>query len=87
MDGGPLFIRFAPRYLWSYLDRSAVILAVQPSVEAVMGKDFVLKDMDMNCLDCPCMIRNDRQEQILEFSRIFGAEIKRAIEQVSIQYI
>src|SRR6266852_5295701 len=47
--------RFASRYLWSYLHRSAVILSHQPGAEAVMGKDFVLKYMD--CLDCfLCMI-------------------------------
>ena len=69
--------RYLGRYLWSYLHRSALVLAYHPSVEAVTAEDFVLKD-----IDCPACMRFRRTE-MLEFSRGFGAEIKKAIEQVS----
>ena len=69
--------RYLGRYMWSYLHRSALVLAYHPSVEAVTAEDFVLKD-----IDCPACMRFRRRE-MLEFSRDFGAEIKKAIEQVS----
>ena len=69
--------RFLGRYLWSYLHRSALILMYHPSVEAVTAEDFVLKD-----IDCPECMRFRRTE-MLEFSRHFGTEIKKAIEKVS----
>jgi len=69
--------RSAPRFLWSYLHRSALVLAHQPSAAAVTAEDFVLKDLD--CLVC----RNIRRTDMLEFSRIFGTEIKKVIEKVS----
>ncbi len=71
-------IRTAPRYLWSYLHRSTVVLAHQPNAAAVTGKDFVLKDVDCFCCVFP------KQEEMLEFSRVFGKEIERVIAQVSI---
>jgi hypothetical protein len=68
--------RIAPRYLWSYLHRSALVLAHHPSVAAVTTEEFVLKD-----LDCSVCV-NFRRTDMLEFSRVFGAEIKKVIEQV-----
>jgi len=68
--------RFGPRCLWNYLHRSAVVLAYHPTVDAVIAEDFVLKDFD--CGGCPPSIRRD----MLGFSRIFGAEIKKAVERV-----
>jgi BTB/POZ domain-containing protein len=71
-------IRTAPRYLWSYLHRSTVVLAHQPTAEVVTGKDFVLKDVDCFCCVFP------KKEEMLEFSLVFGKEIERAIARVSI---
>ncbi|KAH9959431.1 hypothetical protein BC827DRAFT_504209 [Russula dissimulans] len=65
-----------PRCLWNYLHRSAVVLAHHPTADVVIAEDFVLKDY--NCRGCPMGIRRG----MLEFSRIFGAEIKKAIERV-----
>jgi hypothetical protein len=75
-DSQPSSPRIAPRYLWSYLHRSALVLAYQPNVAAVTTEEFVLKD-----LDCSVCV-NFRRTDMLEFSRVFGAEIKRVIEQV-----
>ena len=75
-DSKPSSPRYAPRYLWSYLHRSALVLAYQPDVAAVTAEEFVLKDMDCSA----CM--NTRRNDMLEFSRVFGAEIKKVIEQV-----
>jgi len=75
-DSQPSSSRIAPRYLWSYLHRSALVLAHQPSVAAVTKEEFVLKD-----LDCSVCV-NFRRTDMLEFSRVFGAEIKKVIEQV-----
>ena len=66
-----------PSYVWNYLHRSALVLAYHPSVEAVTAEDFVLKD-----IDCPACMRV-RRTKMLEFSRDFGVEVKKAIEQVS----
>jgi len=68
--------RYGPRYLWNYLHRSALVLAHHPNADAVTAEAFVLKDVD--CLNC---ITNKRRE-MLECSREFAAEIKRAVEQV-----
>jgi len=68
--------RFGPRCLWNYLHRSAVVLAHHPTVDAVIVEDFVLKDFD--CGECPPSTRRD----MLGFSRIFGAEVKKAVERV-----
>ncbi|KAH9072218.1 hypothetical protein EDB83DRAFT_2572275 [Lactarius deliciosus] len=67
--------RYGPRYLWSYLHRSALILAHHPNPDAVTAEAFVLKDMD-----CSCCVTNKRRE-MLECSHAFAAEIKSAIEE------
>ena len=68
--------RYGPRYLWNYLHRSALVLAHHPNAEAVTAEPFVLKDMD-----CSYCMTNKRRE-MLECSRAFAAEIRRAIQQV-----
>ncbi|KAH9000225.1 hypothetical protein EDB92DRAFT_1829942 [Lactarius akahatsu] len=68
--------RYGPRYLWSYLHRSALILAHHPNPDVVTAEAFVLKDMD-----CPHCATNKRRE-MLECSHAFAAEIKSAIEEV-----
>ncbi|KAH9046520.1 hypothetical protein EDB84DRAFT_655181 [Lactarius hengduanensis] len=68
--------RYGPRFLWSYLHRSALILAHHPNPDAVTAEAFVLKD-----LDCPHCATNKRRE-MLECSHAFAAEIKSAIEEV-----
>ncbi|KAI9508192.1 hypothetical protein F5148DRAFT_943218 [Russula earlei] len=68
--------RFGPQCLWNYLHRSAVVLAHHPTADAVTTEDFVLREL--NCLDCP---RNTRRD-MLAFSRLFGTEIKKAVERV-----
>ncbi|KAI0255775.1 hypothetical protein BJV78DRAFT_572608 [Lactifluus subvellereus] len=68
--------RYGPRCLWNYLLRSAFMLAHHPTAEAVTAEDFVLKSL--NCLNCPSGTRKG----LLEFSQIFGTEIKKAVEQV-----
>ncbi|KAI0255777.1 hypothetical protein BJV78DRAFT_1279018 [Lactifluus subvellereus] len=69
-------IRLAPRYLWSYLHRSALLLAHHPSVEAVTTEAFVLRDIDCS----PCL--SARRTDMLDFSRIFAMEVRKAIEKV-----
>jgi hypothetical protein len=68
--------RRAPRYLWSYLHRSALLLLRHPSAEAVTAEAFVLKG-----LDCPHCSDN-RRADMLDFSRFFALEVQRAIEKV-----
>jgi hypothetical protein len=68
--------RYGPRYLWNYLQRSALVLAHHPNADAVTVEAFVLKDMD-----CPYCSTNKRRE-MLDCSRAFAAEIRREIEQV-----
>jgi hypothetical protein len=68
--------RYGPRYLWSYLHRSALVLAHHPNVDAVTAEAFVLRDMD-----CSYCSLNKRRE-MLECSCAFAAEIRRVIEQV-----
>jgi hypothetical protein len=70
--------RYGPRCLWNYLLRSAFILAHHPAAEAITAKDFVLKSL--KCPTCPSGIQRD----LLEFSQIFGTEIKKALEKVSV---
>ena len=70
------FTRYGPRYLWGYLQRSALVLAHHPNADAVTAEAFVLKDMD--CLAC---LQNKRRD-MLECSRVFAAEIRRVVEQV-----
>ena len=66
----------APRYLWSYLHRSALLLAHHPNVEAVTTEAFVLKDI--YCPPCLAARRTD----MLDFSRFFAREVWKAIEKV-----
>ncbi len=68
--------RYGPRYLWSYLHRSALVLAHHPNPDAVTAETFVLRDMD--CLYC----LTSKRREMLECSRAFAAEIRRVIEQV-----
>ena len=68
--------RYGPRYLWSYLHRSALVLAHHPNADAVTADAFVLRDVD-----CPYCSHNKRRE-MLECSRAFAAEIRRVIEEV-----
>ena len=73
--------RYGPRYLWNYLQRSALVLAHHPNADAVAAEAFVLKD-----IDCPQCSPNKRRE-MLECSRAFVAEIRRAIEQVGNDFV
>jgi hypothetical protein len=68
--------RFGPRYLWTYLNRSALVLAHHPNADAVTAEAFVLKDM--NCYTCTAK----KRLEMLECSHAFAAEIRRVIEQV-----
>ncbi|KAH9993664.1 hypothetical protein BJV74DRAFT_832374 [Russula compacta] len=70
--------RYGPLCLWNYLYRSALVLAHHPSVEAVTTDNFVLKTYD--CTSCP----SDTRRHMVELSRVFGKEIKKAIERVSV---
>ena len=69
---------YGPRCLWSYLHRSSLVLAQHPAAEAVTTVEFVLKSFD--CFNCPSGTLRD----LLEVSRVFGAEVKNALEQVSV---
>ena len=71
--------RYGPRYLWSYLHRSALVLAHHPNADAVTEEAFVLRDM--KCYAC---LTNKRLE-MLECSHAFAAEIRRVIKQVGSQ--
>ena len=73
--------RYGPRYLWNYLQRSALVLAHHPNADAVAAESFVLKD-----IDCPQCSPNKRRE-MLECSRAFVAEIRQAIEQVGNDFV
>ncbi|KAI0255776.1 hypothetical protein BJV78DRAFT_572491 [Lactifluus subvellereus] len=76
-SSGPFtFSKSAPRFLWSYLHRSALVLAHHPSAEAVTAEAFVLKH-----LDCAVCLTNKRAD-MLEFSRVFATEIIKAIEKI-----
>jgi BTB/POZ domain len=70
--------RFGPRCLWNYLHHSASVLVHHPTAKAVTTEDSVLKFFD--CSNCPPGTRGD----LLEFSRIFATEIKKAIGRVSV---
>lgn len=73
-------VRRVPRCVWNYLDRSALLLARRPGVEAITAEDFVLESND--CDSCKLYMR----AQLLEFSAVLGKEIKRVVEQVSLLY-
>jgi BTB/POZ domain len=66
----------APRCLWSYLHRSALLLAHHPSVEAITKPTFVFQNM--NCRHCS----HDRRADLLDFSQLMAAEVQKAIEKV-----
>lgn len=70
--------RQGPLCLWNYLYRSALVLAHHPAAEAINAEDFVLKAY--NCTRC----HFDTRRQMLELSGVFGREIKKAVERVSI---
>ena len=70
--------RTSPRCMWNYLHRSAIVLAHHPSAEAVTTEDFVLKSS--GCSSCPQSMRG----HVLELSVVFGREIKKAVEHVSL---
>ncbi|KAI0276877.1 hypothetical protein BC826DRAFT_976719 [Russula brevipes] len=72
----PNEMRRASRFLWNYLQRSAVVLAHHPTAGAVFTEDFVLSEFD--CSECPSSTLLD----LLSFSRVFEEEVKKAIEQV-----
>jgi len=69
--------RYGPLCLWSYLHRSALVLARHPAAEAVAADDFILKAI--HCASCP----PDYRRQMLELGGVFGKEIKKAVELVS----
>ena len=69
--------RSGPQCLWTYLYRSALVLAHHPTAEAVNADDFVLKACD--CTQCP----SETRRQMLEPSGVFGREVKKAVERVS----
>jgi BTB/POZ domain-containing protein len=70
--------RTGPLCLWSYLYRSALVLAHHPAPEAITGRDFVLKAND--CRSCGQYMEG----HLLELSVVFEGQIKKAIEQVSL---
>jgi hypothetical protein len=71
-----------PRCLWSYLYRSALVLAHHPTAEAVTSEDFVLKAND--CRWCASM----QGDMMLGVSTVLGKEIKKAIGRVGLsQYM
>ena len=71
-------IRTAPRCVWNYLHRSAVVLAHHPSAEEVTTESFVLKAN--TCYSCSKYMRG----QMLEFSGVLRKEIKKVVEKVSL---
>ncbi|KAI0255770.1 hypothetical protein BJV78DRAFT_1385771 [Lactifluus subvellereus] len=73
--------RYGPRYLWSYLHRSSLVPAQQPAAEAITTIEFVLKSFD--CAYCPSGTLRD----LVEFSRVFRAETKNALERVSVSIL
>jgi len=69
--------RDRPRCLWNYLQRSALILSRHPTADAVTAEDFVLGEID--CEHCS----SKTPLYMLGFRKVFGTEIKKAVEQVS----
>ena len=74
-------IRSAPRCVWNYLHRSALVLAHYPSIKAITTESFVLKSND--CKSCNQYMRG----QMLEFSVVLGKEIEKIVERVSFIYL
>ena len=68
--------RAAPRCIWNYLHRSALVLAHHPSVEAITSAAFVLKSN--GCASCAKYMRG----HLLELSVVLAGEIRKAVEQV-----
>ena len=70
--------RAAPRCMWNYLHRSALVLAHHPSVEAITTEAFVLK---FNlCDSCAQSMRG----HLLQISVFLAWEVRRAVEQVGL---
>ena len=67
-----------PRCLWSYLYRSAFVLAHHPNAKEISTEDFVLKTND--CISCFQHIRGD----MLDLSVVLRREVNNAVEQVSL---
>ena len=79
LAAGEIFaIRNAPRCVWNYLYRSALVLARQPSAKAITTEAFVMESN--KCDRCAQYMRG----QLLEFSVLLGKEIKKAVEEVSL---
>jgi hypothetical protein len=86
--GGPKFIsddgeesskrRTGPLCVWSYLYRSALILAHHPTPEAITEQEFVLKGND--CRSCAQYMEG----HLLDLSVALVGQIKKAIERVSL---
>ncbi len=70
--------RTGPLCVWSYLYRSALVLAHHPTPEAITRRDFVLKAND--CRSCAQYMEG----HLLELSVVFKGEIKKAIDKVSL---
>ena len=73
-------MRNGPRCLWNYLYRSALVLAHHPTAEAVTAEAFVQNTND--CTNSSCV--QDTRGHMLEISVVFGREIKKTIQQVSL---
>ncbi|KAH9967372.1 hypothetical protein BC827DRAFT_1353218 [Russula dissimulans] len=73
--------RYGPSCLWSYLQRSAVVLNQCPTADAVITEDFVLRDLD--CADC----LSRTPLYLLAFRGVFGTEIKKAIKKVPLPQV
>ena len=70
--------RAAPRCMWNYLHRSALVLAHHPSVEEITGDAFVMKSN--GCRSCAQYMRG----HLLNLSVVLAGEIRKAIEQVGL---
>ena len=70
--------RTAPRCMWNYLHRSALVLAHHPSVEAITSDAFVMKSN--GCDKCAQYMRG----HLLDLSVVLAGEIRKAIEQVGL---
>ena len=84
VNGGPMTpvtpVRNGPRCLWNYLYRSALVLAHHPTAEAVTKEAFVQNNN--TCTNASCV--QDMRGHMLEISVVFGREIKKTIQRVSL---
>ena len=71
-------MRTAPRCVWNYLHRSALVLARHPSANAITTEAFVMESN--RCEICAQYMRG----QLLEFSVLLGEEIKEVVKKVSL---